>query len=111
MNVLSFFVNNKLVYEFDRVISFDEQQLAFLKRMDIDMDGGIMIRGQLHADPDKEQRATFVVMNLINALKQGDEAKIKSACAYLISRNPALIEVHVNDHENTVKIELIEAQD
>ena len=47
-------------------------------------------------------------MNLIKALQQGNEAVITASCVYLVNRHPALTEVHVNDHDNTVKIELIE---
>jgi hypothetical protein len=47
-------------------------------------------------------------MNLIKALQQGNGAVISASCAYLVNRHPALIEVHANDHDRAVKIELIE---
>ena len=110
MNKLAVLVNNELVFEFDRVLTFDEHQLAFLDRMDGDMDKGIKVRGHLQVDPDSEQRATFVVMNLIKALQQENEAVITASCAYLVNRHPALIEVHANDDVDTVKIELVEEE-
>ena len=110
MNKLSVLVNNEPVFEFDRDITFDEHQLVFLNRMDSDMDKGIKVRGHLQVDPDSEQRATFVVMNLIKALQQNNEAVVSASCAYLVNRHPALIEVHANDDVDSVKIELIEEE-
>lgn len=110
MDKLAVFVNNENVFEFNRDLTFEDQQLAFLGKMDTDMDSGIKIQGELLVNPDKQQRATFVVMNLIKALQQGNEAVISVSCAYLVNRHPALTEVHANDHNNTVKIELIEAE-
>lgn len=108
MNVITVLVNNEPVYEFDREITLQENQLAFLDKMDSDMGKGLKIKGELIQQPDELQRATFVAMNLIKALKQDNESVINSSCAYLISRKPTLIEVRANDHESSVKIELIE---
>jgi hypothetical protein len=108
MNKLVVFINNEIVFKFDRDLKIEDQQLAFLDRMDSDMDRGFKIQGKLLLNPDGQQRATFVAMNLIKALQQENEAAISSSCAYLVNRNPALIEVHANDDDNAVKIELIE---
>ena len=108
MNKLAVFVNNEIVFECDRDITIEENQLAFLDRMDSDMESGIKIHGELLVKPDAKQRTTFVVMNLIKALQQGNEAVMSASCAYLVSRHPALVEVHANDDADTVKIELVE---
>ena len=108
MNKLAVLVNDELVFEFDRKLNFDEQQLVFLDKMDSDMESGIKIHGELLENPDAQQRVTFVIMNLIKALQQGNQAVITASCAYLVNRNPKLIEVHVNDHADAVKIEIIE---
>ena len=108
MNKLVVFVNNEIVFEFDRDLTFEDQQLAFFDRMDSDMESGIKMHGELLLNPGSQQRATFVAMNLIKALQQGNEAVKSASCAYLVNRHPALIEVHANDHADTVKIELIE---
>ena len=107
MQELTVFINEQVVYEFNRDISFEEQQLTFLDKMDSDMERGIKIRGELIAQPDSQQRATFVVMNLIKALQQDNDAVIEASCAYLVNRDPALIEVHANDSDNSINIELI----
>jgi len=108
MNSLEVLVNNEIVLEFDRYFPIEDEQLTFLDRMDANMDRGIKIHGKLLVNPDSQQRATFVSMNLIKALQQGNEAVKTASCAYLINRHPKLIEVHANDHGNVIKIELIE---
>jgi len=110
MNKLAVFINNEIVFEFDRQLTFEDQQLAFLDKMDSDMDDGIKIHGELLTNPDSQQRASFVVMNLIKALQQDNDAVKTASCAYLVHRFPQLIEVHANDHGKTVKIELIEEE-
>ena len=110
MNKLAVLINNEIVFEFDRELSFADQQLAFLDKMDSDMDSGIKIHGELLANPDSQQRASFVIMNLIKALQQDNEAVITASCAYLVNRFPRLIEVHANDHGKSVKIELIDEE-
>lgn len=109
-NVLTLFVNDQAVFEYDRETVLDDQQLEFLDKMDADMDGGIKIRGELFSQPDLEQRSRFMVMNLIKALKQEDDAKIAVSCAYLTNRQPELIEIRVNDEEADVAISLVNEQ-
>lgn len=105
---LTVFINGQVVFEFDKGHELEEQQLAFLDKMDSDMSRGIKIQGELLAKPDNQQRATFISMNLIKAIQQDNDAVIFSSCAYLVNRNPALTEVHANDVENSIKIEFVE---
>ena len=107
MKKLSFFINEEVVYEYDREITFEQQQLEFLDKMDKDMESGIKIRGQLIIHPDLQQRSTFVVMNFIKGLQQDNDAVISASCAYLINRHPELIEVHANDRDSEIDIELV----
>lgn len=107
MKKLMFFINDEVVYEYDRSISFEPQQLDFLDKMDKDMAKGIKIRGEFTIHPDLQQRTTFVVMNLIKALQQDNDAVIAASCAYLANRHPDLIEVHANDHDDSIRIELV----
>ena len=58
MNKLAVFVNNELVFEFDRDLTLEDQQLAFLDKVDSDMESGIKVKGELLKSPDGQQRAT-----------------------------------------------------
>jgi len=108
MNNLMLFVNDKAVFEYDRNTVLNDEQLGFVDKMDKDMDRGIKIRGELFAVPDSQQRATFVAMNLIKALQQENQASAAVSCAYLSTRMPSLLAVHVSDDEGLVKVELME---
>jgi len=107
MKKLEIYINDQIVSEFDREITLDEQQLTFLNKMDSDMDNGIKIQGRLFTNPDSHQRATFVSMNIIKALQQENEASSYASCAYLVNRLPQLIEVHANDDDGTININLV----
>ena len=108
MSNLSLFINEQLAYECDRSPELEEKQLEFLDRMDRDMDRGFRIQGEMIAEPDGRQKATFVVMNLLRALRQEDHAKITASCAYLGNRLPHVVEVHARDRDNQIDIEFVE---
>ena len=110
MKTLSVFINDQLVYEYDKDRPVDEHQQAFLDKMDSDMQRGLKIQGELITSPDSRQRMKFVAMNLIKALQQDKETIISASCAYLANRRPLLIEVRASDGEKSVNIELIEGQ-
>lgn len=108
MKLLTILLNDQIAYTFDRDTQLEDQQLAFLDRMDKDMDSGIKFQTELVTTPDNKQRARFVAMNLIRALQQDDNAKTFALCAYLSNRLPALVEVRASDHAAGVNIDFVE---
>jgi len=108
MKTLGIFINDQLAYEYDRSIELDDKQLTFLDKMDQDMDRGVRIHGELITNPDEIQKATFVAMNLLKALRQQDQAKIAVSCAYLGRRLPNVVEVHARDQGDRIHIEFVE---
>lgn len=108
MKKLTILANEQVAYETERDVVLDDKQLAFLDKMDSDMDRGIKIQGQLVNNPDSKQRATFVAMNLIKGLRLENQAVIAASCAYLVNRRPSLLEVRANDEGKTVNIQLVE---
>ena len=108
MKLLTIFANDQVAFSYDKESDVDDQKLAFFDKMDADMNRGINIHGELITDPNTKQRAKFVAMNLIRALKQDNQSIILASCAYLANRLPAIIEVHARDSGNTVNVELVE---
>lgn len=108
MNLLTIYVNNQTVLEYDKESALADDKLAFLDSMDQGMSNGVRIQGKLINSPDSEQRARFVVMNLVKAMQQDNEAIVQVSCAYLVNRMPVLSEVHVNDADNGIQIRLVE---
>jgi hypothetical protein len=107
MTHLNILINDQLAFEYDRSEVLDDQQLQFIERMDRDMDGGIRMYGELMAEPDAEQKARFVAMNLIKSLRQEDHARIAASCAYLSHQLPPIVEVHARDQDGRVNIEFV----
>lgn len=106
---LTIFINNEAIYDYDGTTSIDEDRRVFLDKMDTDMSRGIKIQGETVDTPNTEQRAKFVVMNLIRALQQENDAIITASCAYLTHKNPELTEIHVSNSEGAIEIEFVEA--
>lgn len=107
MKTLSIFVNDNEVHHYDCDGYLSDEQLAFLDRMDQDMDRGFKIQGRLIEQPDAQQRARFVALNLIRALRQENPAGVTVSCAYLCQRLPRLSEVHVRDRDGGHAVEFI----
>lgn len=107
MNKILLLVNNQVAFDFDKVVTLEKNQLSFLDKMDADMAKGVKINGQSISEPDKNQRATFVVMNLIRALQQENETVVTASCSYIANRLPDIEEVHVNEHESGIKVVFI----
>lgn len=107
---LTIFINDQLVFKYECEKNLEHKQLAFLDKMDSDMGCGIKIHGELIPKPDNEHRVKFVAMNLIKALQQDNEAIIVASCSYLVNRRPELIEVHANDRDGGVVIDLVDGE-
>ena len=108
MNTLNLFINEQLTFEYDRSTPLEEAQLSFLDKMESDMDRGFKIDGEMIVEPDTKQKATFVTMNLIRAIQQGDEGKAAVSCAYLVTRLPNVVEVHARDAGDRIAIEFVD---
>jgi len=108
MKILNIYIDDQSVHEYDRSQALEDQQLAFLDKMDSDMEKGIKLQGELIANPDKQQRANFVALNLLKAISQDTHASISVSCAWLANRFPNLIEVHINKTDGTIEVELVE---
>lgn len=49
-------------------------------------------------------------MNLITVLQQESEAIVSVSCVYLEHHSPGRVEVDITDHDNVIRIKLIEEQ-
>lgn len=104
-------INNVPELEFDRSKSLSEKQQQFLDIMDRELAKEIVIGDEVIKSPDLHQRAQFVAINLINALKSGDDGVAAAMCSYLAMRVPDLKQLKVDDHEGQVVIDLVFDED
>lgn len=96
---------SQLEYHRDKVLP--EAQRAYLDRLDRDMGRGIEIGATRFDDPDLIQRAQFMAINLIQAVRDGNEAIAAASCAYLADRLPDLKQVRAVDKDGQTGIDLI----
>jgi len=91
--------------EYDREKLLPDHQAAYLDKMDEKMSAGISIGDEEIRNPDINQRAQFVVANLVHAIKTDDEQVAGAMCSYLALRLPDLKQVKITENEGEVSIE------
>ena len=111
MSKLVVVFNGQSVVEYDRNISLPGQQREYLDRMDESMDNGIDLNGEYIAEPDAQQRAKFVAMQLVHALIDSKDPMIAAMCAYLASRLPTLQQVKAEEQDEHISLELVFTED
>ena len=104
---LAVVVNGELQLEYDRDIALAGRQREYLDVMDKKMSTGIEYNGVLYADPDQNQRAQFVTINLIKALLANDEQQMMAMCAYLALRLPKLKQVQAQVNGTAFSVDLV----
>ena len=104
-------VNDVPHLEFDRNKPLPEPQLRFIEKMDKELSAQIVIGNEKISNPDTHQRAQFVAINLINALRTGNDTIAAAMCSYLALRVPDLKLVRASDVNNEVLIDLVFDED
>ena len=105
--ILSVYINGAKVLDYEKNTRQPGVQRRFLDNMDLDMDEGIEINGEMIDSPDKMQRANYVAINLIYGIKQNSEGMISATCGYLTNRLPDLKQIRAVEHGKEVTMELL----
>ncbi len=100
-------VGGDSLLEYDRGKSLSDGQLAYLDRMDRQMDSGIRLGGDWIERPQALQRASFVAAQLVDALQRDDEVLIAACCAYLANRLPDLKQIKASLLDAGFSVELV----
>lgn len=106
-SMLAVLLNGIAQLEYHRNRQLPVHQAAYLDKMDVKMDAGIMIGDTVIADPDVNQRAQFVAGNLLNAIKSDDEDMSAALCTWLANRLPDLKQVRFTEDGDRVTIDLV----
>jgi hypothetical protein len=107
MSKLVVVFNGQSVIEYDRNRRLPGQQREYLDRMDDDMAAGIDLNGEPIMNPDSQQRAKFVAMQLVHAVINDNDPMIAAMSAYLAIRLPALQQVKAEEHGEHISLELV----
>ena len=104
-NVMAVLLDGVAQLEYDREKLLPDHQAAYLDKMDEKMSAGISIGDEEIRNPDINQRAQFVVANLVHAIKTDDEQVAGAMCSYLALRLPDLKQVKITENEGERSIE------
>ena len=110
-SIFAVLINNVPELEYDRNKSLSERQQQFLDVMDRELSAQIVMGDEVINHPDLHQRAQFVAINLVNALKSGNDGLSAAMCSYLALRVPDLKKVKVDDQGERVVIDLVFDED
>ena len=83
------------------------KQRRYLDGMDLDMNEGIELNGEIITSVDKTQRANYVAMHLFYAIKSNIDGMIAATCAYLANRLPDLKKVCAVEYNEEITLDLI----
>lgn len=100
-------LNGNEVYEYEKNTRHPGKQREFLNNMDLDMDEGIEIDGQIISAPDKMQRAQYVAMSALYGIKKGSDGLVSAACGYLVTRLPDLKQIQALEKGGEVAMDMI----
>ncbi len=100
-------LNGSDIFEYKKNTRHPGKQREILDHMDLDMDAGIEINGELINDPDKMQRAQYVAMSLLYGIQMQSEGLISASCGYLVTRLPDLKQIRAVESGEEVTMELI----
>lgn len=104
-DIMGVLLNGIAQLEYDREKLLPDHQAAYLDKMDSKMAEGISIADKAIPNPDINQRAQFVVSNLLHALKTDNEQLAGAMCSYLAIRLPDLKQVKIHEEGDEVTIE------
>lgn len=105
--MLTVYINNESIVEYDRNKQLPGKQRQYLDKMDSDMDGGFKLGDEQINEPDAKARAKFVAMTLIHSIEADNEQMIVATCAYLASREASLSEVRATAEGENMMLDLI----
>ncbi|MBN4080583.1 hypothetical protein JYT31_02855 [Beggiatoa alba] len=104
---LRIYVNGEKVFEYEQNTRHPGKQREFLDNMDLDMDEGIELDGDIISSPNSMQRAQYVAMSLLYGIQMKSEGLISASCGYLVTRLPKLKQIRAVETDEEVTMDLI----
>ena len=106
-DMLAVLLNGIAQLEYHRDRPLPAHQAAYLDKMDVKMDTGILIGDTTIENPDINQRTRFVAGNLLNTIKSNNEEMSAALCTWLANRLPDLKQVKITEDGDEVTIDLV----
>jgi hypothetical protein len=96
---------SQLEYQRDRPLTGKQRQ--YLDNLDRDMDAGVELGGRRIESPNALQRAQFVAMQLLQAVRDGNEPVAAATCAYLANRISDIKQVRGTMRGGLLSVDLV----
>jgi len=93
--------------EYDRSKPLSERQHQFLEKMDQELNAQVVIGDKVIPNPGIEDKAQFVAINLVDALRTANDGLAAAMCSYLALRVPNLQQVKVSENDEQLLIDLV----
>src|SRR5690606_22761118 len=77
-----------------------------LEQLDLRLDQGIELEGEVIARPDLGQRVRFVLGQLLRALQRDEDVAVRGLCTWLGQRVPDLAAIHIHTRAEHLEVEL-----
>lgn len=107
LSKLRIVLNGSEIHEYEKSTRHPGKQRELLDNMDLDMDEGIEIDGNVISSSDKMQRAQYVAMSLLYGIEMKSDGLVSAACGYLVTRLPDLKQVRAVENDKVVTMDLI----
>ena len=106
--IMAVLLNGVAQLEYDRTKQLTDYQLTYLHNMDKKMnEGGVEIAGELITSPDDNQKAQFVVANLLVAMRADDASLTSALCTYLAQNMPDLKQIKIDENGGEVTVDFV----
>ncbi len=105
--LLSVYLNDELLLQYDRKKRIPGHQRLFLDKMDADMDAGISMAGEFIANPNAQERLHYVAIKLVRGLLAKEQALVASTSTYLSSRYVSLKEIQAHESGEQVGLDFV----
>lgn len=105
--MLTVYKNGNKVLDYEKSKRHSGIQRRFFDEMDLDMEEGIEINGELIDSPDMIQRANYVAISLLYGIDGKSGEMISATCGYLTTRLPELKQIRSVEEGDEITMELI----
>ena len=99
-NMMAVLLNGIAQLEYDREKALTDYQQTYLSNMDKKMDEGVEIDGELVKNPDDNQKAQFIVANLLSAMRADNAGLTSALCTFLADAMPDLKQLKIIEADN-----------
>ena len=100
-------LNGVAQLEYDRDVPLTDYQRTYLDKMDKKMDDGIEVDGKRLENPDENEKAQFVVANLLSAMKADNAGLTSALCTYIADGMPDLKQLIIEENDGEVSIDFV----